>query len=108
VRFQITRLDDVRAERERSGDLSRQFLRVPAMSMSVYELAAGADDPQQPHAEDETYYVVAGGAKFEVDGERRAVEPGDVLFVAAEVPHRFVEIEDDLTLLVVFAPAKSR
>jgi mannose-6-phosphate isomerase-like protein (cupin superfamily) len=105
VRFEIVRLGDVQAQRERTGELSREFLRVPVLSLSVYELPAGADDPQQPHAEDEVYYIVAGRAKFEVDGEQRPVEPGDVVFVAAEVPHKFAEIEDDLTLL---APAKSR
>ena len=108
MRFEIARLDDVRGERERSGELSLEFLRVPALSLSVYELPAGAEDPQKPHAEDEVYYVVGGRAKFDVDGEQRPIAPGDVVFVAAEVPHKFVEIEDDLTLLVVFAPAKSR
>jgi mannose-6-phosphate isomerase-like protein (cupin superfamily) len=108
VRFDIVRLNDVRAERKRGGGLSHEFLRVPALSLTVYELPAGADDPQLPHAEDEVYYLVSGRAEFEVGGERRPVAAGDVVFVAAEVPHRFVEIEDDLTLLVVFAPAKSR
>ena len=78
------------------------------LSLSVYELPAGADDPQQPHAEEEVYYVAAGRAMLEVDGEQRPVERRDVVFLAAEVPHKFAEIEDDLTLLVVFAPAKSR
>jgi len=59
--------------------------------LSVYELPAGAHDPQQPHGEDEVYYVVAGRAKLDVDGEQRPVSPGDVVFVAAEVPHKFVE-----------------
>jgi len=90
VRFEIVRLGDVQAQRERSGELSREFLRVPALSLSVYELPPGAEDPQQPHAEDEAY-VVAGRAKFDVDGEQRPVEPGDVVFGDAEVPHKFVE-----------------
>ena len=108
MEFQIIQLADARAERERSGRLSHEFLRVPALSATIYELGAGSDDPQQPHAEDEIYYVVAGRAKFDVRGEQRPVREGEFIYVAAEVPHRFVEIEEDLTLLVLFAPAKTR
>jgi len=39
-----------------------------------------------------------------VAGERRPVRPGSIVFVAKEVEHRFVDIEEDLSLLVFFAP----
>jgi quercetin dioxygenase-like cupin family protein len=32
------------------------------------------------------------------------VGPGDTIFVAAGVAHRFVDITEDLALVVVFAP----
>lgn len=85
---------------------SAEFLRVPAMSLSVYRIPAGAPDPQQPHTEDEVYYVVRGRAVFRSGKKERAVEPGTVLFVEAGVEHRFERITEDLALLVVFAPAK--
>lgn len=34
----------------------------------------------------------------------RSVEPGDTIFVAAGVAHRFHDITDELQLIVVFAP----
>ena len=46
--------------------------------------------------------MVRGRATFEVEGERRPVGPGDVLYVARKLEHRFVEIEEDLVVLVVF------
>jgi mannose-6-phosphate isomerase-like protein (cupin superfamily) len=108
VKSAIFSLDELRSERERSdGRPYHEFLRIDPLSAGLYELAAGAEDLQQPHAEDELYYVVGGSARFEVEGERRPVGPGDVIFVAARVPHRFVEIERDLTLLVFFAPAET-
>lgn len=85
---------------------SAEFLRVPVMSMSVYRLPAGGADSQQPHSEDEAYYVVRGRAAFRCGTEDRAVEPGAVLFVGAGVEHRFHSIAEDLLLLVIFAPAK--
>ena len=41
-----------------------EFLRVPALSAGLYELAAGATDRQSPHREAELYYVIAGRADF--------------------------------------------
>ena len=90
-----------------SGKLYREFLRVPAMSAGFYILAAGATDPQSPHHEDEMYYVVRGRARFRAGGEDREVSAGSVLFVAAEVEHRFYDITEELAVLVFFAPAES-
>lgn len=83
-----------------------EFLRVPAMSAGVYTLPAGADDPQQPHTEDELYVVLRGRARIRVGEEDAAVAPGDAVFVAAGVVHRFHAIEEELSVLVLFAPAE--
>jgi mannose-6-phosphate isomerase-like protein (cupin superfamily) len=89
-----------------AGKDSLEFLRVPALSLSTYRLAASGPDPQQPHTEHEVYYVVHGRARFRAGSDDCSVEPGTVLFVAANVEHRFHSISEDLELLVVFAPAK--
>jgi mannose-6-phosphate isomerase-like protein (cupin superfamily) len=83
-----------------------EFLRIPAMSMGVYKLPAGGVDPQQPHTEDEAYYIVYGTGKIEVEGEIYPVKPGDVIFVEANAQHRFKDIEQDLVIIVFFAPAE--
>jgi quercetin dioxygenase-like cupin family protein len=74
-----------------------------------YVLRAGADDPQRPHAEDEAYLVMGGRASFEMEGRRTAVRRGHVIVVPAGIPHRFVDIEEDITLFALFAvrPARS-
>ena len=84
-----------------------EFLRKASLSMGVYMLPAGAADPQKPHAEDEAYYVLGGIASIRVGDEDRAVKPGDLVFVAKGVEHRFHSITSDLSLLVFFAPAES-
>jgi len=74
------------------------------LSLGVYRLPAGAGDSQQPHAEEEVYYVAAGRASFRA-GERDVdVKAGDILFVPAKEPHHFHDIQEDLELLVFFAP----
>jgi mannose-6-phosphate isomerase-like protein (cupin superfamily) len=83
-----------------------EFLRVPAMSVGVYVLAAGATDRQSPHTEDEVYYVVRGRGRFRNGEHETDVAPGDVLFVPAREVHRFHSIAEELVLLVVFSPAE--
>lgn len=102
--FELARL---LADHQAGGRLYHEFLRVPALSVGLYVLPAGGTDPQQPHAEDEMYYVVAGDATVWVAGEDRAVGPGAVIYVAAGVEHRFHSISAELTLLVFFAPAEA-
>jgi mannose-6-phosphate isomerase-like protein (cupin superfamily) len=99
-------LADVSAERAASGRLYHEFIRTHDLSVGLYELPAGASDPQGPHTEDEVYHVVAGRATISVGGEARAVGPGSVVFVAADVPHRFHDITEDLVVLVFFGPAE--
>src|SRR5262249_44084507 len=88
------------AQRERSAGAYLEFLRVPALSAGVYALPAGTKDRQSPHREDEIYYVVRGRARMRAGAEDRAVAAGSVIFVAAEVPHEFYAIEEDLSVLV--------
>ena len=96
------------AERRRASDSrSLEFFRSDSLSLTVYELPAGGVDEQSPHNEDEVYYVVSGRATYRQEDELRTVGAGDVIFVAARIPHRFVDIEEDLTLLVFFAPPKT-
>lgn len=101
--FEVTTLLE---EHARTGKLYLEFLRVPSMSMGVYRLSAGGVDPQSPHTEDEVYYVVSGKARIRVGDEDRSVSGGSIVYVVANVPHRFHTIEEDLTILVFFAPAE--
>ena len=93
-------------ERNQSNNAYLEFMRQPSMSVGLYMLPAGAVDTQEPHTEDEVYYIVSGRAFIQVAAENRPVEAGSVVFVAAQVEHRFHTISQDLTILVFFAPAE--
>jgi len=84
-----------------------EFLRHPTLSMGLYSLKAGTLDPQQPHNEDEVYYILSGQGSIRVGEEQQLVKAGSVIFVAAHEPHRFFNITEDLSILVFFAPAES-
>jgi mannose-6-phosphate isomerase-like protein (cupin superfamily) len=99
---------DVTRLRQASGDSYLQFINQQSLSLGLYVLAAGSIDTQVPHAEDEIYYVVEGRGTIEVAGQRRSVQPGSIVFVGRQVDHRFVDIEEDLSILVFFAPEHKR
>ena len=77
-----------------------------SLSLTVARWPAGSVDDQQPHTEDEVYYVAAGRARLTMAGEGVAVGPGSVAFVAAGVEHRFTQIVEDLEVLVFWSPAR--
>ena len=99
-------LANLAATRERTGNPYLEFITVPDLSVGLYVLAAGQPDLQQPHGEDEVYYVVAGAGRITVGDEVRDIRTGSIVFVAAQVPHRFHDITEDLTLFVAFGPAE--
>jgi mannose-6-phosphate isomerase-like protein (cupin superfamily) len=90
-----------------AGRPYHEFLRRPSLSMGLYALPAGGEDPQSPHREDEVYVVLSGRARLRVGEEDRPVGAGSIFFVEKHVPHRFHTIEEDLRVLVFFAPAET-
>jgi quercetin dioxygenase-like cupin family protein len=104
--MQIFDVGSIAAENAKNNQSWLEFLRVPSLSMGLYCLKTGQVDRQQPHTEDEVYYVVGGKASFRAGEETQAVAPGSLIIVERSVEHRFFDIIEDLTVLVFFAPAE--
>ncbi len=99
-------LDDLMTVRGGTAATYAEFLRVAELSAGVYVLPVGGVDPQKPHSEDEVYYVVRGMGQISVEEESRAVRAGSIVYVPAHATHHFYAIEEELTILVFFAPAE--
>ena len=97
---------DVLGRLQEEGRPYYEFLSRGSLSAGIYHLTPGEPDRQQPHTEDEIYYVLSGEGSIDIDGEQRRVRPGSVVFVEKQVPHHFHDYPEGLTLLVVFAPAR--
>jgi mannose-6-phosphate isomerase-like protein (cupin superfamily) len=82
------------------GTRSAEAFRHGSLLVKVY--APRGHDPQTPHKQDEIYIVMTGTGRFVTGADARAFAPGDMLFVAAGVAHRFEDFSDDLVLWVVF------
>jgi len=101
--WQVFDLAEVRDKLKGEAVEYLEFLNVPALNCGIYFLAAGSTDMQAPHDEDEVYLVLSGRARMHLGEENRAVGPGSLLYVSATTEHSFFEIEEDMTLLVMFA-----
>ncbi|HZR30409.1 MAG TPA: cupin domain-containing protein [Terriglobales bacterium] len=108
--MRVFAINDLLAARSRSSKPYSEFLRVPALSAGMYVLAAGAEDKQQPHSEDEMYYVISGSGRFRTEQDSVSqdvpVAAGSVIFIEAGAKHGFHMITEELTVLVFFAPAE--
>lgn len=102
----ITELTAVESDRAAAAKPYLEFLRVPTMSAGLYVLARGAEDHQQPHYQDEIYYVLRGRSRMRIGIDDFDIAPGQIIFVAAREKHRFFDIQEELALLVIFAPAE--
>ena len=103
---ELFEMDRLLTEQAQSNRSYLEFLRVPAMSAGIYTLPSGGNDLQKPHDQDEIYFVISGVAKMRLGNEERSVVKGNVIFVEAGLEHRFFDLEEELVLLVVFAPAE--
>lgn len=84
----------------------REHLRVDDLSVGTYCIPVGGKDGQEPHSEDEVYVVVRGRARLVAGTCEVDVGPGSVVHVAAHEPHQFTDVSEDLSVVVVFAPAE--
>ena len=94
---------DIEGARERLGASGGYEVvhESPGLEIGVYVLVAPEPDRQQPHEDDEVYYVLEGRGTLDVEGETVELEEGHAVFVPARAEHRFSAYEL-LSLLVVF------
>ena len=106
IKGKVFHLKKITRQRRALGRAYYEFFKADAMKGAVYVLGKGGSDGQKPHDVDEVYYVVRGKAVVLVGKETAQVETGSVIYVPAGEEHRFQDIEEDLELLVIFAPGK--
>lgn len=81
----------------------RHALGVTAFGVNAVVMPPGFEGFLHYHeTQDELYFVHAGTARFEVDGEERLVGPGGLAHVESTTPRRVSNAgTDDLVLLVI-------
>jgi mannose-6-phosphate isomerase-like protein (cupin superfamily) len=105
MKVSATTIESVERAHGERGEMWHEFLRVPDLSVGLYVIPAGGEDPQNPHNEDEVYLVLSGRGMLTAGDENFEAGPGSILYVAKHVPHRFHDVTEELRVLVFFAPA---
>lgn len=96
-------LEELYQQAEEKGGSYLRFIDNDRLSSGIYQLKKGDVDRQQPHEWDEIYYILEGRATLKVENESYEAKPGSILFVRAKIDHTFVDIEEDLKVLVFFS-----
>jgi mannose-6-phosphate isomerase-like protein (cupin superfamily) len=77
-------------------------------SLAEATLAPGQATTRHHHARTEEIYAILGGSgEMEVDGERRAVRPGDAILIPPGARHQIRAGGEELRFLCCCAPAYS-
>jgi mannose-6-phosphate isomerase-like protein (cupin superfamily) len=105
--YQSFTLEDLDKAQASNGRPYSEVLRREGFSMGTYRLGVGGEDGQHPHRADEVYLVMRGRAGLEVEGQRLDVEAGSIVSVDRGADHHFVDITDDLQVVVIFAPPET-
>jgi mannose-6-phosphate isomerase-like protein (cupin superfamily) len=96
----LSRLPDAATARYPQGAPFVTMMAGGTMSVEVF--APKSADIQQPHAQDELYFIHSGEGELIINGQRFTAAAGDAFFVAAGVEHRFEKFSDDFVTWVVF------
>ena len=74
------------------------------MRLEVFAPGSNTDgrDRQQPHSQDELYFVHGGDGEIIINDQRFAARASDAFFVAAGVAHHFENFSTDFVTWVVF------
>jgi mannose-6-phosphate isomerase-like protein (cupin superfamily) len=83
-----------------SNKLFLELFNHGTLNVEVYKPVK--EDLQKPHNRDEVYVIISGSGEFINGGKAISFQPGDFLFVAASVEHRFINFTEDFSTWVLF------
>lgn len=82
------------------GKTFLELYRHGSVSVEIYQPVG--QDLQQPHLQDEIYFVISGHGIFQNGEAQYPFQPGDLIFVPAGREHRFLEFTGDFKTWVIF------
>lgn len=80
--------------------LFKELFRKNRVSVEFY--VPKDKDLQNPHAQDEFYFIASGSSKFMLENQILDCQKGDFLFVEAGKEHRFIDFSSDFSTWVIF------
>lgn len=103
--YAIKAIDEMQSIHHGAVKLAGAELGVESFGVQVLDFPAGfADYPEHDHAEDgqeEVYAVLRGGGEFQIDGERVAIEPGQMIRVPCASRRKLLPGPEGVRILAI-------
>jgi len=78
------------------------FINRDSLAAGILVLQAGEEDTQEPHDNDEVYYIISGDGFLKIKEKDYKVSKDKVFFVAKDVEHHFHGNKKELKVLYFF------
>lgn len=88
-----------------SPQITRQIVSGRNMMVLRLELKKGAVVEVHHHPHEQITYVLAGKFEFDLSGQKKIVEAGEVIWVPGDIPHALIVLEDTVNL-EIFCPRR--
>lgn len=99
----VFELAQLASKLDKEGGYFLDFLKVRNLEAGIIVLHPNESDTQEPHSDDELYYVIKGNAWMEIGKKKIQVKEGSIIFIPAGLQHRFYGNVVDLVVLYMFA-----
>jgi len=95
-------LDTYLGKIKKSSSYFYTFINRDSLAAGVLVLKPGEEDTQEPHENDEVYYVISGDGFLKIKNKDFKVSKDKVFFVAKNVEHHFHGNKKELKVLYFF------
>lgn len=95
--------EEILKKLDASGNWFYSFMSKGSMDAGILRLMHKETDPQDPHTNDELYFVIKGNGFIRIESKDIPIKPGSIIFVPARKKHHFHGNSDELQVLYVFA-----
>lgn len=99
----VFELAQLASKLDKEGGYFLDFLKVRNLEAGIIVLHPNEADTQEPHSDDELYYVIKGNAWMEIGKKKIQVKESSIIFIPAGMQHRFYGNVVDLVVLYMFA-----
>lgn len=82
--------------------------QVPHFAMRRFIMGAGGGMPRHTNSVEHEQYVLRGRARVTIGEDVHQVEPGNVLYIPAEVPHDYTVLEAPFEFLCMVPNARDK
>jgi len=76
------------------------------MLVAVVNLEPNTVVPAHSHPHEQCSYLMEGEVEFNLDGERRAMQPGELVFIPGGVKHSVIAGSQPVRILDMFSPPR--